>query len=95
MNQNTTNKSLPFGPSDELQLYYNDAYMKERERFNSLFGVIDDDALSANKVETVYIDPSPDKFVEIKVYKKAKKVSLFWMCVAFLCAAAAAVAFLI
>lgn len=27
-------------PLDTLQAYYNNAYMKERERFNSMFGVL-------------------------------------------------------
>jgi hypothetical protein len=72
-------QKLPFAPSDELQLYYNDAYMKERERFNNIFGVIDEDALAPNKVETVYIEPSPDKFVTMAKFKKAKKKINFFV----------------
>jgi len=74
MKENTVkNQKMPFAPSDELQLYYNDAYMKERERFNNIFGVIDDDALAPNQVETVYVEPSSDKYVTMKQFKGAKR----------------------
>ena len=29
-------------PSEELQIYYNDAYMREKQRFNDMFGIIDE-----------------------------------------------------
>ncbi len=67
------NQKMPFAPSDELQLYYNDAYMKERERFNNIFGVIEEDALAPKQVETVYVEPSPDKYITVEQFKKAKK----------------------
>lgn len=73
------NQKMPFGPSDDLQLYYNDAYMKERERFNNIFGVIEEDALAPKQVETVYVEPSPDKFVSMKQYKKAKSTTGFFV----------------
>lgn len=71
------NQKIPFAPSDELQLYYNDAYMKERERFNNIFGIIEEDALAPKQVETVYVEPSPDKFVTMQEFKKAKKKASF------------------
>lgn len=87
-------QKLPFAPSDELQIYYNDAYMKERERFNNIFGVIDNDALAQNQVETVYIEPSPEEYVTMKQYKKTKK-SLGIFIVSTILFAGAAVFFLL
>ncbi|NLL55630.1 MAG: hypothetical protein GX242_00240 [Clostridiales bacterium] len=85
------NPKMPFGPSDELQLYYNDAYMKERERFNNLFGTIEEDVLAPKQVETVYVEPSPDEFVSVSAYKKAKRSARFFATAAIVFAAAAVV----
>ncbi len=85
------NQKLHFGPSDELQSYYNDAYMKERERFNNLFGVIEEDALAPSKVETVYVEPSPEKYVTVEDYKKTKRLSGFFIFTTVIFAAAAIV----
>lgn len=85
------NQKMPFAPSDELQLYYNDAYMNERERFNNIFGVIEEDALAPKQVETVYVEPSPEKFVDIKQYKKAKRSRGFFVFTTLIFAAAAVV----
>lgn len=82
------NQKLPFAPSDELQLYYNDAYMKERERFNNIFGVIDEDALAPNQVETVYVEPSPEKYVTVEEFKKSKGKARFWVITTLIFAAA-------
>lgn len=82
-------QKTPLAPSDELQLFYNDAYMKERERFNNIFGVIEEDALAPKQVETVYVEPSPDKYITVERYKKIKGGTAFFIFTTIIFAAAA------
>lgn len=57
-------------PSDELQIYYNDAYMREKQRLNNIFGVIEEDK---PVVETVEVEPDMSDYVHIGKYKKMKR----------------------
>lgn len=82
-------------PSDELQVYYNDAYMREKQRFNDMFGLLEDDVPAPDAVKRLSQDssaPSIDMscFVPLKKYKKAKSTATFFVVLTIICAAAAA-----
>lgn len=85
----------PNAPGNELHVYYNDAYMKERERFNSIFGIVDSTEDSPDieqpVKETVYVEPSADEYVPIKKYKKVKGALAAFVIIAIIGVAAAAV----
>ena len=78
-------------PSEELQIYYNDAYMREKQRFNDIFGIIEQPA-EEKPQET----PEPDlnDYVHIDEFKKLKK-KLRGYCIAFWCVLAVAIAMII
>lgn len=57
-------------PSDELQIYYNDAYLREKQRFNDIFGIIEHEE-EKPKEEAPSVDLS--EYVPIAEYKKVKK----------------------
>lgn len=59
-------------PGEELQIYYNDAYMREKQRFNDIFGIIEQDEPEKEKV---YIEPSPEEYVSVKQFKKTRRVA--------------------
>ena len=44
-------------PSEELQIYYNDAYMKEKQRFNDMFGIIDEPKAAPQQQQPDYTPP--------------------------------------
>ena len=52
----------------ELQTYYSEAYINERERLNSMFGRLD--TYPIVEKEIVYRDPDYTNYVPIKKYKK-------------------------
>ena len=54
--------------SAELQTYYNEAYINERERLNSMFGRID--TYPIVEKEIVYRDPDYTNYVPRAKYKK-------------------------
>ncbi len=58
-------------PSDELQIYYNDAYMREKQRLNEIFGVIPEDAPVVKNEHVEETDMSD--YVTLKQYKKMKR----------------------
>lgn len=90
--QNLTLDSMR--PSDELQVYYNDAYMREKQRFNDMFGLIDDDtpAPEAKKLfaESDQSDIDLSDYVSIKKFKRVKRTAIFFVVLTFVCSAAAA-----
>ena len=63
-------------PSDELQIYYNDAYLKEKQRFNDIFGIIETEKPVAEKV---YVEPSLEEYVEKKKFKKVKRIATLFI----------------
>lgn len=75
-------------PSDELQIYYNEAYMKEKKRFNDIFGIIEQEE---QEKEKVYIPPSPDEYVTMKKYKRAQNVATAFIALTIVLAAATTV----
>ena len=58
-------------PGDELQIYYNDAYMRERQRLNDIFGVIAEEQPVVEK--EVVVEPDMSDFVHVREYKKMKR----------------------
>lgn len=80
---------------DELHIYYNDAYMKERERFNSIFGIIDggEDAPAIEQpvAKTVYVEPDPKDYVPMAKHKKTKRALTAFVIISVIAVAAAAV----
>ena len=58
------------GPSDELQIYYNDAYMREKQRFNDIFGIIEHEE---EKPQETVVAPNLDDYVPVAEYKRVKK----------------------
>lgn len=56
-----------FIPNEQLQTYYNEAYINERERLNAMFGRIDAPVI---KKEIIYRDPDLSEYVHISKYKK-------------------------
>lgn len=72
-------------PSEELQIYYNDAYMRERQRFNDIFGIIEQDEPEKEKV---YIEPSPEEYVTVKKFKKVKRTANIFVVTTLVLAAA-------
>lgn len=75
-------------PSDELQIYYNEAYLKEKKRFNDIFGIIEHEEVEKEKV---YIPPSPDEYVTVKKYKRAQNVATAFISLSIILAAAVAI----
>lgn len=75
-------------PSDELQVYYNEAYLREKKRFNDIFGIIEQEE---QEKEKVYIPPSPDEYVTMKKYKRLQNVATAFIALTILFAAAAVV----
>lgn len=57
-------------PGEELQVYYNDAYMREKQRLNDIFGIIEEEAPTV--VEKV-IEPDMSDYVHISELKKQKR----------------------
>lgn len=57
-----------FITDEKLQAYYNDAYIGERDRLNSMFGRIDTYPVVEEKI--IYRDPDLTEYVPIKKYKK-------------------------
>ncbi len=68
---NTQPTNTEMKPADELQVYYNDAYMREKQRLNSIFGVIEEDQ-PVIQTERI-IEPDMDEYVPIAKYKKVKR----------------------
>lgn len=81
-------ESVNMAPSEDLQIYYNDAYMREKERFNEIFGIIEP---KEQPKETVYIQPDMKKYVSKKSYKRAVG---FWAFAAICASAGVAVCLL-
>jgi len=82
-------------PSDELQVYYNDAYMREKQRFNDMFGLLEEDVPAPDAVNKLYVEnssPSIDmsQYVPVKKYKKVKSTATVFVLLTLICAAAAA-----
>ena len=61
-----------FIPNEKLQAYYNEAYINERERLNSMFGRID---VPIVKKEIIYRDPDLSEYVHISKYKKKSRAA--------------------
>lgn len=61
------NHDIGFIPNEQLQTYYNEAYINERERLNAMFGRIDAPVI---KKEIIYRDPDLSEYVHISKYKK-------------------------
>lgn len=64
-----------FLPDEKLQAYYNDAYIGERDRLNSMFGRIDTYPVVQEKI--VYRDPDLTAYVPVEEFKKKKKCAAF------------------
>ena len=67
-------------PSDELQIYYNDAYMREKQRFNDMFGIIErpeeEHALPSPETQQAFVAQQPkesDDYVPVAKYEKMRK----------------------
>lgn len=60
-----------FLPDEKLQAYYNDAYINERDRLNSMFGRIDTYPVVQEKI--VYRDPDLTNYIPVQEYKKKKR----------------------
>jgi len=67
-------------PSEELQIYYNDAYMREKQRFNDMFGIIErpEEERSQPSPETQQaiveqIKKESDDYVPVAKYEKLRK----------------------
>ncbi len=75
-------------PSDELQVYYNEAYLKEKKRFNDIFGIIEPEE---QEKEKVYIPPSPDEYVTMKKFKRMQNVATTFIALTIIFAAAAVI----
>lgn len=58
-------------PSDDLQVYYNDAYMREKQRLNEIFGVIVEDTPTVKSEHLV--EPDLSDYVLKSDYKKLKR----------------------
>lgn len=58
---------------DTLRAYYKDAYMRERERFNSMFGTLDYYPPYEEPKEEIDIDEILADTVPKQKYKKAKR----------------------
>ncbi|NCA92435.1 hypothetical protein EOM82_04190 [bacterium] len=92
--ENTLNLST-LRPSDELQVYYNDAYMREKQRFNDMFGLLEEDVPAPEAVKKFYeADDKPNidlsQYVPVKKYKKVKSTATLFVLLTIICAAAAA-----
>lgn len=68
VNNNATSPEMK--PGDELQIYYNDAYMRERQRLNDIFGVIEGEPVVEKEV---VVEPDMSDFVHVSEYKKMKR----------------------
>lgn len=75
-------------PGEELQIYYNEAYMKEKQRFNDIFGIIEQEEPEKEKV---YVQPSPDEYVTVKQYRRSKRTASVFVFLTLCLAAAVAV----
>ena len=62
-----------FIPDEKLQAYYNDAYISERDRLNSMFGRIDTYPVVEEKI--VYRDPDLTEYVHVSQYKKKSRAA--------------------
>lgn len=74
-NENTLSRQQDNGfsiPPDTLQSYYKDAYMKERERFNSMFGTLDYNPPYEEPICKETQQQEQEEMVSKKKYKKAK-----------------------
>ncbi|MCR4662223.1 MAG: hypothetical protein K5765_09550 [Clostridia bacterium] len=88
--QYTKNEQLA---KEHLQVYYDNAYLAERERLDSIFGPLElFDTAKEVKEKIVYKDPDLTNYVEKKLYNKQKKRSIFW-CITTCCFLVAAVVF--
>ncbi len=82
-------------PSDELQVYYNDAYMREKQRFNDMFGLLEEDVPAPDAVKKLSVENQAAKidmsqYVPVKKYKKVKSTATIFVILTIICAAAAA-----
>lgn len=81
-------------PSDELQVYYNDAYMREKQRFNDIFGLLEDDMPAPDAVKKIQLENAEpvdlSQYVPLKKFKKVKSVAGVFVFLTIVCAAAAA-----
>ncbi len=75
-------------PGEELQIYYNEAYMREKQRFNDIFGIIEQEEPEKEKV---YVQPSPDEYVTMKQYRRSKRTTSVFVFLTLCLAAAVAV----
>ena len=57
-------------PSEELQIYYNDAYMREKQRFNDIFGIIEE---PKDEKQEEAQGPDLSEYVHVDEFKKLKK----------------------
>lgn len=73
-------------PSEELQIYYNEAYMREKQRFNEIFGIIEQ---NEPEQEKIYIEPSPAEYVKMERYRKKRNKANFFLVTTVIFAVAA------
>lgn len=108
MKKNTTDANVQFNldeptqtlkveklqPSDELQVYYNDAYMREKQRFNDIFGLLDEDMPAPDAAKKIILENAKaedmSQFVPLKRYKKLKSTATVFVLLTIICAGAAA-----
>lgn len=94
--QTTNNVSLDtMRPSDELQVYYNDAYMREKQRFNDMFGFLEEDVPAPDAVKRICIENAQKEmdmsaYISLKKHKKVKSTATVFVLLTLVCAAAAA-----
>lgn len=82
-------------PSDELQVYYNDAYMREKQRFNDMFGFLEEDEPSPDVVKRILLENAKNdvdlsNYVPLKKFKRIKATATLFVLLTLVCAAAAA-----
>lgn len=82
-------------PSDELQVYYNDAYMREKQRFNDMFGLLEDDVPAPDAVKRICIENAQNQidlseYVPLKKFKRVKSTATFFVLTTIVLAAATA-----
>lgn len=96
MEQQNTNVTLDtMRPSDELQVYYNDAYMREKQRFNDMFGMLEDDSPAPDAAKRLFAESNQDnidlsEYVTLKKFKRVRSTATIFVLVSLVLAAATA-----
>lgn len=71
--------STQLTPSDELQIYYNEAYLREKQRFNDMFGIIESERTEKKAAPVLpaqqAVDEKKDdeRYVPVEKYVKQRK----------------------